>query len=306
MVAAEPLRQTAVTTGTGGTRKGRAEMGGNTALVLGGGGLTGIGWECGILYGLARAGVDLTTADLVVGTSAGSVVGAQLTSGQLSVRELYERQLGDAAGERSAKLGAGVLARYAVAMARSRDAAAYRRRVGAMALAADTGEEAARREVLAARLVSHDWPRRRFVVTAVDALSGELKAFDSESGGGLVDAVSASCAVPGVWPPVTVGGRRFIDGGVRSATNADLAAGYGRVVIVAPISLGSGLVPSPAAQAARLREAGARVLLITPSAVARKAFGRNVLDPARRDPAARAGLEQAAGHAGEAAAVWSA
>ncbi|MFB7262559.1 patatin-like phospholipase family protein, partial [Streptomyces nojiriensis] len=71
-------------------------MGGDTALVLGGGGLTGIGWECGMLHGLARAGVDLSTADLVVGTSAGSVVGAQLTSGLLSVQELYERQLGDA------------------------------------------------------------------------------------------------------------------------------------------------------------------------------------------------------------------
>lgn len=282
-------------------------MGGETALVLGGGGLTGVGWESGVLYGLARAGVDLTTADLVVGTSAGSVVGAQLTSGLLTPQELYERQLGDATGERAAKLGAGVIARYALAMARSRsDATAYRRRVGAMALAADTGPEAERRKVLAARLVSHDWPDRRLVVTAVDALSGELKAFDRESGGGLVDAVAASCAVPGVWPPVTVGERRFIDGGIRSATNADLAAGCARVVIIAPIALGSGLVPSPAAQAAKLREAGARVLLITPSATARKAFGRNVLDPARRDPAARAGLAQAAEHAADAAAVWSA
>ncbi|MFE9630788.1 patatin-like phospholipase family protein [Streptomyces sp. NPDC006463] len=282
-------------------------MGGDTALVLGGGGLTGIGWECGILYGLARAGVDLATADLVVGTSAGSVVGAQLTSGLLTAQELYERQLGDAAGEIAAKLGAGLIARYAVAMARSRrDATAYRQRVGAMALAADTGAEAARREVLASRLVSHEWPAdRRFVVTAVDALSGEPADFDRESGAGLVDAVSASCAVPGVWPPVTVGGRRFIDGGVRSATNADLAAGYRRVVVIAPIALGSGLVPSPYAQAARLREAGARVLLITPSQAARKAFGRNVLDPARRDPAARAGLVQAEEHASQAAAVWS-
>ncbi|MFJ4777509.1 patatin-like phospholipase family protein [Streptomyces sp. NPDC088762] len=281
-------------------------MGGDTALVLGGGGLTGVGWEAGMLYGLARAGVDLTTADLVVGTSAGSVVGAQLTSGLLTPQELYERQLGDPAGERPARLGAGLVARYAVAMVRSRDALAYRRRVGALALAADTGEEAERRKVLEARLVSAEWPERRFVVTAVDAVSGEPADFDRESGAGLLDAVSASCAVPGVWPPVTVGGRRFIDGGVRSATNADLAAGYARVVILAPISLGSGLLPSPAAQAARLREAGAKVLLITPSAQARKAFGRNVLDPARRDPAARAGLAQAAEHAAEAAAVWSA
>ncbi|MEU9376354.1 patatin-like phospholipase family protein [Streptomyces sp. NPDC048255] len=280
-------------------------MSGDTALVLGGGGLTGIGWECGILYGLARAGVDLAAADLVVGTSAGSVVGAQLTSGLLTPQELYERQLGDAAGESAARLGAGLLARYALAMVRSRDPKAYRQRVGAMALAARTAEEAERRLVLEARLVSHQWPERRLVVTAVDAHTGEPADFDRESGAGLVDAVSASCAVPGVWPPVTVGGRRFIDGGVRSATNADLAAGYARVVILAPLALGSGLVPSPAAQAARLRQAGARVLVITPSAAARKAFGRNVLDPARRDPAARAGLAQAAAHAAEAAAVWS-
>ncbi|MFF4102966.1 patatin-like phospholipase family protein [Streptomyces sp. NPDC001903] len=280
-------------------------MSGDTALVLGGGGLTGIGWEAGILYGLAQAGADLTAADLVVGTSAGSVVGAQLTSGLLTPRELYERQLGDPVGEAVARLGKGLIARYAVAMVRSRDAESYRRRVGSLALAADTGEEADRRKVLEARLVSHAWPERRLVVTAVDALTGELAAFDRESGAALVDAVSASCAVPGVWPPVTVGGRRFIDGGIRSATNADLASGYRRVVILAPMALGSGLVPSPAAQAARLREAGARVLLITPSAQARKAFGRNVLDPARRDPAARAGLAQAAEHAAEAAEVWA-
>ncbi|MEW2140497.1 patatin-like phospholipase family protein [Streptomyces sp. NPDC005409] len=286
-------------------RGGAGGDGRRHGTVLGGGGLTGIGWECGILYGLAREGVDLTTADLVVGTSAGSVVGAQLTSGVLSVQEMYERQLGDARGEPVARIGAGVIARYALAMARSRSATDYRQRVGALALAAATGEESQRREVLAARLVSHAWPQRRFVVTAVDALSGDLKAFDAESGGGLVDAVSASCAVPGVWPPVTVDGRRFIDGGVRSATNADLAADYARVVIIAPVSLGSGLVPAPAAQAARLREAGSKVLLITPSAAARKAIGRNVLDPARRDPAARAGLAQAAAHASEARAVWA-
>ncbi|MFE6847881.1 patatin-like phospholipase family protein [Streptomyces sp. NPDC057686] len=280
--------------------------GGGTALVLGGGGLTGIGWESGILYGLAQAGVDLAAADLVVGTSAGSVVGAQLTSGLLTPQELYERQLGDPAGEAVARFGTGLLARYAVAMVRSRDPEGYRRRVGALALAADTGGEAERRKVLEARLVAHEWPERRLVVTAVDALTGELAAFDRESGAGLVDAVSASCAVPGVWPPVTVGGRRFIDGGIRSATNADLASGCARVVILAPLALGSGLVPSPAAQAARLRAAGAQVLLITPSAQARKAFGRNVLDPARRAPAARAGLAQAAEHAAEAAAVWAA
>ncbi|MFE1789367.1 patatin-like phospholipase family protein [Streptomyces sp. NPDC059525] len=276
-----------------------------TALVLGGGGLVGIGWEAGMLYGLARAGADLSGADLVVGTSAGSVVGAQLTSGLLSPRELYERQLADPAGEIAAKLGAGLVARYALAMLRSRDAAEYGRRAGALALAADTPTEAERRAVLAARLVSHEWPERRLVVTAVDALTGESAAFDREDGAGLVDAVAASCAVPGVWPPVTIGGRRYVDGGFRSAVNADLASGYRRVVILAPLPVGVGRLPSPVRQAERLRAEGARVLLITSSPEARKAFGRNLLDPARRAPAARAGLAQAAAHAAEAAAVWS-
>ncbi|MEV6651766.1 patatin-like phospholipase family protein [Streptomyces sp. NPDC051219] len=278
---------------------------GDTALVLGGGGLTGIGWECGILHGLTEAGVDLSTAELVVGTSAGSVVGAQLTSGLLTTRELYERQLADATGESLARLGTGLMARYAWGVLRSRDAEGYGARMGTMALAARTPQEAERRAVIATRLVSHDWPDRRLVVTAVDALTGEFKAFDRDSGVGLVDAVSASCAVPGVYPPVTIGGRRWIDGGMRSSANADLAAGYGRVVILAPITAGGGPIASARAQAARLSAGGARVLLLTPDRAARSAFGRNVLDPARRAPAAHAGLVQAAAHAEEAAAVWA-
>ncbi|WP_455359514.1 patatin-like phospholipase family protein [Streptomyces sp. SYSU K21746] len=277
---------------------------GDTALVLGGGGLTGIGWECGILHGLSEAGVDLGTADLVVGTSAGSIVGAQLTSGLLNTRELYERQLIDPAGESLARLGTGLMARYAWGVLRSRDAAGYGVRMGAMALAARTPEESERRAVIAARLVSHDWPDRRLVVTAVDALTGEFKAFDRDSEVGLVDAVSASCAVPGVYPPMTIGDRRWIDGGMRSSANADLAAGHGRVVIIAPISVGGGPIASARAQAARLAAEGARVVLITPDRAARAAFGRNVLDPARRAPAARAGLAQATAHAEEVADIW--
>ncbi|MER7762110.1 patatin-like phospholipase family protein [Streptomyces sp. NPDC097619] len=280
-------------------------MGGRTALVLGGGGLTGIGWECGILYGLAAAGTDLGTADLVVGTSAGSVVGAQLTSGLLTPAALYERQLVDPAGETAARLGAGVLARHGLALLRAGGPEEFRRRVGAAALAARTGPEDDRRRVLAARLVSREWPARRLLVTAVSADTGELRAFDGSDGAGLLDAVCASCAVPGVWPPATVDGARYIDGGIRSAANADLAAGYERVVVLAPMSLGAKHLTPPRAQVESLRAAGARVLLITPDKESRRAFGRNVLDPARRAPAARAGLAQAAAHAAEAAAVWS-
>jgi NTE family protein len=288
--------------GTDGT--GPARRRGTTALVLGGGGLAGIGWEVGVLHGLAEAGADVSAADLIVGTSAGSVVGAQLSSGLLTLPELYERQLADPDGEVPAGMGPTVLARYVWGVLRSRDAEAYGARMGRLALSARTEPEEARRAIFAARLLTHDWPSaRHLVVTAVDAVTGEFRAFDRDSGVGLLDAVGASCAVPGVWPPVTIGGRRFIDGGVRSSTNADLAAGYSTVVVVAPISVGGGPVPSARAQASELAAAGARVVLITPDRAARRAFGRNVLDPARRAPAARAGRAQAVAHADAVRAV---
>ena len=107
-------------------------------------------------------------------------------------------------------------------------------------------------------------------------------------------AVAASCAVPGVWPPITVGGRRWIDGGAASPANADLAAGCDRVVIVAPLLAGVGLIPGVEAQAETLRRQRATVTVLSPDAAAKAAIGKNTLDPARRPDAARAGRTQAA------------
>lgn len=275
------------------------------ALVLGGGGVTGVAWELGLLTGLAARGLDLTGAELVVGTSAGSVVGAQVCSGT-PVEELYAAQLRPARGELPVRLGMGVLARWAWAGARGRDEVRARARVGAMALAARTPSEESRRAVIAARLPVREWPARRLLVTAVDAASGEFVVFEAGSQVALVDAVGASCAVPGVWPPVTVGGRRYVDGGVRSAVNADLAAGARAVVVLAPTRAGFGPMPRLSAQVARLRSAGAGVAVVSPDRAARAAIGRNVLDPARRAASARAGFAQAAAVAEEAAAVWAA
>lgn len=273
------------------------------ALVLGGGGVTGVAWQLGMLRGLADAGVDLTGADLVVGTSAGAVVGAQITSGT-PLDELYARQLADPSSEVAARLGLGVVARYAWAMLRSRDQPSFRRRLGAAARRHTAGESQ-RKAVIAARLPVHAWPARPLRVTAVDTGTGEFATFDRDSGVDLVDAVAASCAVPLVWPPVSIGGRRFMDGGLRSAANADLAAGHDRVVVLAPLPRGAGRLPSVAVQAGELRRAGAQVVVVSPDPAARVAIGRNVLDPARRPAAARAGLAQAAGEVDGVRAVWA-
>jgi NTE family protein len=276
-----------------------------TALVLGGGGVTGVGWMTGVLHGLAAAGTDLTTADVLIGTSAGSVVATQIAAGTYPIDELYERQLAAPDGEISARLRPGTLFRYARAMLTSRTAEEYGKKLGKMALTATTEPEAGRRAVIAGRIVTGSWPERALTVTAVDALTGELRLFDKNSGVPIVDAVAASCAVPGVWPPVTVEGRKWIDGGIHSPANAQIAAGYDRVVVIAPIESGNGVVAAPRTQAAALTAAGARVEVITPGSAARKAIGRNSLDPSRRAPAARAGLAQAAAHAAAVAALWA-
>jgi NTE family protein len=274
------------------------------ALVLGGGGITGIAWEWGILTGLAEAGIALGDADLVVGTSAGSVVGAQVANG-LDPAVRYAAQLAPPDGELAATFDKGTILRYGLAMlVGSRAPRKVRQRIGRLALRVD-GDEAARVAVIDARLPVKEWPADRLLrVTAVDAETGEFRVFDRESGVPLVHAVAASCAVPGVWPPVTIEGRRYMDGGARSGTNADLAAGYDKVVLLAPLVRGIGPMPGAAAHVERLRRESA-VALVSPDPEALRAFGRNVLDPAKRADAARAGLRQAASVASAVRAVWS-
>lgn len=277
-----------------------------TALVLGGGGITGIAWELGMLAGLADAGADLTAADLVVGTSAGSVVGAQITGGG-ELGALFERQLEPPSQERAARLRRSMLAQYAWAFLRSRrDDQAFRRRVGALALAAEkagtTPSEEERLRVIGSRLVGTEWPARRLVITAVDAHTGEFRTFDRDSGVLLVQAVAASCAVPGVYPPVTIDGRRYVDGGMRSAANADLAEGYDRVVVLAPIARGGGPMTSVDAQVSGM--VAARLAVVSPDTASTQAIGKNMLDPAARAASARAGRAQAMTEVERITDVW--
>ena len=189
----------------------------------------------------------------------------------------------------------------------SRDPARARARIGHWALAARTIPEAGRRKVFEGRLPARCWPATMLKVTAVYARAGEFVVFDSAGDAGLVDAVGASCTVPGIWPPVTIGNRRFIDGGVRSVANADLAARYQQVVIVAPVAQGIGpIMPGPGRQAAALAAAGARVALVRPDRSAMRAIGHNVLDVSRRAAAATAGRAQATAEAAAVRTVWQA
>ncbi|WP_103343051.1 patatin-like phospholipase family protein [Amycolatopsis sp. CA-126428] len=269
------------------------------ALVLGGGGVAGVAWTTGLLAGLADAGQDVSGAELIVGTSAGSTVAAQLGSG-LGLEELYARQVepGLQAVEIMAEVDlAGLGSGVAAIVQTAASALEIRRAVGRLALEADTVPESERRAVIESRLPSHEWPARTLKIVAVDAESGEPRVFEHTSGVSLVDAVAASCAVPGVWPPVTIGERRYLDGSVRSHANADYAAGASRVLVVVPMGQLS-LLPSEkplAGTVEELRVCGAAVAVVEPDEASRQAIGVNALDPSTRRPAAEAGRAQGRG-----------
>jgi len=271
------------------------------ALVLGGGGLAGIAWETGVLHALVDAGVDVTGADVVVGTSAGATVAAQLGTGR-PLDDWFRRQVDPALQNEELRPTGMSTAELWETMLRiaeeSMDPVERSRRIGALALAAETVAEPVRRKVISGRVPADHWPDRRTLIVAVDAVSGERRVFDGTSGASLVDAVAASCAVPGIWPPVTIGTTRYMDGGVHSICNADLAAGHERILVLAPMA-----DPQVEREMAALSEAS-RVLLVSADAEATAAFGPDPLDPSVRAPAARAGEAQGRRQVDAIAELW--
>ncbi|MEW2175048.1 patatin-like phospholipase family protein [Streptomyces sp. NPDC005406] len=274
-----------------------------TALVLGGGGPVGGAWLTGVLAGLADAGIDLHRADVVIGTSAGAIFGSRLACGQ-PPRELYERQL---AGDDRIDLDVTTAQtlRFLWAALGSRDPERSVRRLGRAALAASTPPASEMYDAVRTLLCgATDWPAQALRIAAVDAVSGEVGTFDADMKAGLIDAVAASCAVPMVWPPAVLDGRRWIDGGSRSTANIQLARGYDRVLAVVPIPDAVGPHPSAQQQAAELAAGGTAVSLLCPSRTDRRAMGRDMTANARVPAAARAGYARATALAAGAADVW--
>ncbi|AGB25308.1 putative esterase of the alpha-beta hydrolase superfamily [Mycobacterium sp. JS623] len=266
------------------------------ALVLAGGGLAGIAWETGILRGIADESPDtaqaLVDADVLVGTSAGSTVAAQLSSG-LGLDALFDRQTTTSSAELNPNVGIDEITDMFLAamLAPNTTQAEKLQKIGAVALSTPTVSEAVRRQVIAQRLPSHDWPQRVLRISAIDTATGELVTFDNDSGVGLVDAVTASCAVPAVWPPVTISGRRYMDGGVGSSVNMRLANDCDVAVVLVPSGRNT---PSPFSAGAgeEVDAFGGATFGVFADAASIAAFGPNPLDPACRKPSALAGREQ--------------
>jgi NTE family protein len=281
-----------------------------TALILGGGGVLGVSWETGVLNALQQAGVDVTGADLLVGTSAGSIVATQVAQGHELAYMLEEHRNGDAATRVPldfdlANLTA-IFAKWAAYPDMTQEACAE---IGRMAIASKTAKE---EDWVAsfAESIQPEWPRRDLRLCAVDAESGEFRVWTRDSGVDMRRAVASSCAVPGLLPCVRVDGRLYQDGGVRSGTSADLATGYNNVLILAPIGAGQNLIDPLLGRITRreaeaLRTHGANVELAFPDERAMGIMAANRMDATKRGVTAEAGVEQGRGLAKRVEAAWS-
>ncbi len=290
----------------------RARAAGERALVLGGGGSARNAWEIGVVAGLFEAGLDVTEADLIIGTSAGSTVVAQITSAAQPGELLAEILAAEALPPPTGPVGSGVgraprmpavniMETTSEIIGGAEDATDMRRRLGAAALEMDAASggsgQTQWRATVAARLPSQQWPQQPLLIVAVDARTGEPVVFDRHSGVDLVDAVAASCANGFTVSPYSIGGNRYIDGGYRRSTeNADLAAGYERVLVLSPFG-GRSRHPlhwgmQLAVQVDELRARGSRVETIFPDTNSQNMFGVNAMDLSTRPPAARAGYNQ--------------
>ncbi|HEY4459670.1 MAG TPA: patatin-like phospholipase family protein [Pseudonocardiaceae bacterium] len=209
------------------------------ALVLGGGGPVGAAWTAGLLHGLIGAGVPVAESDVVVGTSAGAVVGAWLTmrpSELLTVPEVMRERA--AWHVRNAEAG-------------RRDHNLTGRMLNQLGQTAQSPRDLAQAAIAAIPPISTDeaialWQQflpdgawsPRFRAVAVNADTGLAHAWSAEDGIPVPVGVACSTAAPGVAPPVTVAGAAWVDGGVRSATNADLIvelSAPGRALVVSPM-----------------------------------------------------------------------
>jgi NTE family protein len=247
-------------------------------LVLGGGGVAGIAWETGLLSGLIAAGVDLGAADTVVGTSAGSVVAINLRAGAIDAA--YDEHFVDVAGM-AEPTGSRDLSRTIEVIGEGVVSTAgeipTRQRIGEFALEEYDPEvdDAASVERIGQLLPIRDWP-------------------EQELG-----------AVPGVFPPVTIDGRPYMDGGMRSGTNADVVADHERILVIAcgPEAPQSGMGPTLSGVVQQLR-GRADVLVIQADEESTRAFGENSLLLSTRKASAEAGRAQAERVADEVREFW--
>ncbi|MEQ1780758.1 MAG: patatin-like phospholipase family protein [Hyphomonadaceae bacterium] len=283
------------------------------ALVMGGGGTLGVAWETGLLAGLESEGVSLANADFILGTSAGSIVGSTIARG-VSPHMMAEMQIAAARQAAGSPAAAGpapdlskVMAFFMRMPETGEPPVELRREIGEVSRTSATMSEDAMLAQFAAIGVTGSWPRN-FACTAVDAVSGEFHVWRENDKVDFAHAIASSCSVPGIYPAISINGRQWMDGGMRSGTNVDVAAGHERVlaVVVIPMALANERMKGRVnAEAAAVTKAGGRFAMIAPDAETQEAFGPNLMDGSRRIQLIEQGLRQGKAEAARIKAFWN-
>lgn len=279
--------------------------------MLSGGGPIGVGWHSGLLEALAGAGMDPTRADLIVGTSAGAMVGSQIALGRgtsAHIDRLDEALVDARTGEVETRMLGFMQAMSEIAEAPPDERLV---RLGRFSLQAETESE----DEFLARfdyLKTDTWPDR-FVCTAIDCADGSFVVWDADANVDFIRAIGSTCAVPGFFPPITINGKRYYDGGLRSLANADLAKGHDRVVIVTLADPPPDAADPRArrvravldAELATIRDAGGEAIVVSPDDEVRAVIGVQLMDPSKAKDAVDAGRAQGAREATRLRDFWN-
>lgn len=290
-------------------------------LVLGAGGILGAAWMVGALRAVQdRLDEALGSVEIMVGTSAGSILAAALRNG-MDVDELLGHQRGHrtdlpglhhvdrASAPVPPRLGIGsprllTLAALAPHRIRSTVAASALLPTGRGRLdAVGNLVDAMARRTTPAGSPMPAWPARPTWVVAMEYETGRRTVFGRPGAptAELSDAVVASCSIPGWYEPKTIHGRRYVDGGVYSVTSVDLLAArrLDHVYVLCPLG-GDGPADDRSLvatgerilrrcvsgwvdiEARKVEAAGTAVTVVTPGADDIEAMGRNLMDPTRR------------------------
>ncbi len=280
------------------------------ALVLSGGGPLAVAWECGVLSGLAQSALALSSADFILGTSAGAIVGAQIASGRdptMMAKALI--------AESNNALGKGggspyppeAVAKLPELFVKSQTGDTGRIEVGAYALAAPTPDGSAAYIERMSSIVGFDtWPEKIGLVV-VDIADGKPRVLRRNCGATLGTGVAASCCLPGLHPPVLINGKHYMDGGLRSPANADLVGRFDTIVVLSfnpPGPAGPRMISRVREQVDELTASGAKVSVTIPDKACLEAIGPNTMDFARRPEVVRQAMAQGIAIAGRISEVW--
>ncbi len=264
-------------------------------IALGGGGPVGVAWEVGVVVGLAEAAsFQANHARVIVGTSAGAIVGALIRQGRTSEELMaWPDGLGPAGPPEPDMRVLAAL--FELMAAEDLPDDVLLRKAAELALSARTQPVEPFIAAMGESLGGADWPPGDLRVTAVDCDSCRLRAWTAADSIGLDRAITSSVAVPGIIGPVPIDGRRYMDGGMRSPSNVDLLAGTGvrQAIFIGPLAGSAALSPRLAAlldmERAVLAAEGTPLLVIGPGDDFRP-LTADLMNPARRNEALQVGL----------------